>query len=148
MSKIRILVSALVVSSVLVVSDVAAQAHVGIYTLRTVNEGPLPVLMEDEPGTTCSKQLLEAELELYATGAYELRYQEQETCNGVVDDVDDDEVEGVYVIEGERIVFSEADESDDRPDELDVDELGIGVLSGSELRITLQDKRNQLVFTR
>ena len=126
-------------------TQLSAQAFAGSYALYQVNGQPLPVVTDEENG--CREEVLAATLIIEANGDWRMDYTERETCGTEVEEDEEDE-SGRYITEGNTIIFSDDDESDSPADEIDIDELGIGTLSGDVLSVTLEDRRTVLSFRR
>lgn len=122
-----------------------AQSQVGTYTLVEVNGNALPVTTD--LNRSCTDEVHAATLTILEGSRWQMTYTETETCGAEVDE-DIDEVEGGYIVRGDAIIFSEEDESDDRPEEIDLDELEVGRLTDDGIEIVLQDRRSRLRFQR
>lgn len=145
----RLIFTALALAVGLVVVDAPearAQegAVVGSYELVRVAGSALPAVIERD--RRCVEEVVSGTLRLDADGEWEFDYLERETCGSDVDEDWEDE-DGDYIVRGGTITFSDDTERYD-PDDLDIDELGTGVLNGNELRVILEDGRTELTFRR
>lgn len=126
--------------------DARAQERdvVGTYELVRIDSQTLPVVTERS--RRCVEEVVSGTLRLEVNGEWEFDYLERKTCGNDVDEDLEDE-DGGYIVRGGTIIFSDDTERYD-PDDLDVDELGTGVLNGNELRVILEDGRTELIFRR
>jgi len=120
------------------------QAQPGTYTLVEIDGRPLPVVT-DRKGD-CQEEVLSATLILGTDGEWELNYTERETCGADVDE-DLEDADGHYRAEGEMIHFSD-DTDPYEPDDLDIDELGMGTVTADGMTVRLQDQHTTLTFRR
>ncbi len=130
-------------------TSVGADAHAqtpatGTFTLATLNGQALPTATETS--TRCREEIVSGAITLEDNGDWEFAYVERKTCGTDVEE-DREREGGDYVLEGQSVRFSD-DTDEFKADNLDVDELGVGVLSAAGLTITLQDGQTALFFGR
>lgn len=119
-------------------------AAVGTYTLVQVNGQVLPAVTERD--ADCTEEVLAGTLTFEADGDWEFEYLERETCGTNVDE-DQEREDGDCTFDGQTVRFSN-DTEEFEPNDLDIDEFGVGVLSANVLMVTLEDGQTVLHFRR
>jgi hypothetical protein len=115
----------------------APSAAVGTYRLATINDRPLPVVVEEEDG--CRDEVVSGTLTLKPDGTWTLVHTERDVCGDKVES-DEENEDGKYTLQGTMVTFN--DDAGDRRDDdgdIDIDDLRTGTLSADAIAIRLQD---------
>jgi hypothetical protein len=120
------------------------------YRLVEVAGKALPVVLKAEDG--CREELTAAALVLEPTGRWTLNATERDVCAGGLVREEEHLEEGSYMVEGQRLKFVEkdddgdADDAEDPPGDIDIDELNVGERGADGITVHLRDGRTVLVF--